>query len=153
MKKQFSLLVIAVMMFSSLAIIPFGFAQPYSGRGGGWRMGNPSWRTYDPATVETIQGEVIGVDTATFGKISGGIHLRVRTQTREEITVHLGPAWYIDNRAVQIQLHDTVEVKGSRTVFGEQPTLIAAEVKKGDRVLTLRDKDGIPVWAGWNRRR
>lgn len=32
-----------------------------------------------------------------------------------------------------------------------QPAVIAVEVRKGDRTLTLRDASGIPVWAGWRR--
>jgi hypothetical protein len=29
--------------------------------------------------------------------------------------------------------------------------MIAADVKKGDEVLMLRDQKGVPVWAGWKR--
>jgi hypothetical protein len=52
---------------------------------------------------------------------------------------------------VKIQPKDTVEVKGSRVTVQGQPALIAAEVKKGDEVLKLRDEAGIPMWAGWRR--
>jgi hypothetical protein len=31
--------------------------------------------------------------------------------------------------------------------------VMAAEVRKGDRVLVLRDAAGIPVWAGWRQAR
>jgi hypothetical protein len=151
MKKQFSSLSIAILTSISLAI-PVAFAQTNNDRCDGWGMGERSWQTYDPATVETIRGEVIDIDTLTStGGMSGGIHLRVKTQTGEDVTVRLGPAWYVDSQAVRIQLHDTIEVKGSRIAFKERSTLIAAEVKKGDRVLTLRDEKGVPVWSGRNR--
>lgn len=29
---------------------------------------------------------------------------------------------------------------------------IAAEVKKGDEVLKLRDENGMPYWAGWRKK-
>jgi hypothetical protein len=45
-----------------------------------------------------------------------------------------------------------VEVTGSRVTFRNKSAIIAAEVKKGDEVLRLRDSNGIPVWAGWRRR-
>jgi hypothetical protein len=32
-----------------------------------------------------------------------------------------------------------------------KPALIAAEVKKGDALLRLRDESGIPAWAGWRK--
>jgi hypothetical protein len=31
--------------------------------------------------------------------------------------------------------------------------MLAAEVKKGDNILVLRDSAGVPVWAGWGMRR
>jgi hypothetical protein len=37
---------------------------------------------------------------------------------------------------------------GSRITYEGKPAIIAAEVKKGDEVLRLRDEKGIPVWAG-----
>ena len=153
MKKQFNSLIITLLMLGSLAV-PVAFAHPGNGRGSGWGMGDQCQRIYNPDTVETISGEVISVDTITTAQgMSGGVHLRVRTQAGEEISVHLGPAWYINNQEIQIQVNDTIEVRGSRIMFEEQPTLIAAIVKKDDQVLTLRDDAGVPVWAGWRRRR
>jgi hypothetical protein len=53
---------------------------------------------------------------------------------------------------VKIEPKDTIEVKGSRTTVAGKPAIIAAEVKKGDELLKLRDESGFPVWAGWRRR-
>jgi hypothetical protein len=46
---------------------------------------------------------------------------------------------------------DESEVKGSRIIFEGKPAIIAAEVIKGDEVLTLRDASGFPAWNGWRR--
>jgi hypothetical protein len=46
---------------------------------------------------------------------------------------------------------DKIEVKGSRVTISGKPAIIAAEVKKGDTILVLRDSAGIPAWAGWRR--
>jgi hypothetical protein len=40
------------------------------------------------------------------------------------------------------------EFEFSRLSPNFQPTHIAAEVKKGDKVLTLRDANGFPAWSG-----
>jgi hypothetical protein len=107
---------------------------------------------YDPKTVETISGEVISVDRITPNKgMAGGIHMNVKTD-KETISVHLGPSFYIENQDVKLQAKDKVEVKGARTTFGGKPAIIAAEVKKGDEVLKLRDDTGFPAWSGWRRR-
>ncbi|OPY62846.1 MAG: hypothetical protein A4E57_03894 [Syntrophorhabdaceae bacterium PtaU1.Bin034] len=47
----------------------------------------------------------------------------------------------------------TVEVKGSRVNLAGKPVIIAAEVRKGEEILALRNDTGIPVWSGWGRRR
>jgi hypothetical protein len=48
--------------------------------------------------------------------------------------------------------HVRIEVKGSRVTFEGKPALIAAEVRKGDEVLKLRDEAGMPLWSGWRRK-
>jgi hypothetical protein len=70
---------------------------------------------------------------------------------KETIQVHLGPEWYIGRLDARIVKGDAVEVKGSRVTVAEKPVIIAAEIKKGDNLLLLRDSAGIPVWSGWRR--
>ncbi len=120
--------------------------------GGGWGPGTSYGRIYNPQTVETISGEVVSVDQMTPMKgMYYGVHTIVKTD-KETISVHLGPGWYIENQDVKIVPKDKVEVKGSRIIFEGKPAIIAAEVKKIDEVLVLRDASGIPVWSGWRRR-
>jgi hypothetical protein len=119
---------------------------------GGWGPGTQYNKMYDPKTVETISGEVTSVDPITPGKgMRGGILMTVKTD-KDTISVHLGPSWYIENQDIKIEPKDKVEVKGAKITFGGKPAIIAAEVKKGDEVLKLRDDSGFPVWSGWRRR-
>ena len=119
---------------------------------GGWGPGSQYNRMYDPKSVETISGEVTSVDRITPAKgMTGGVHMNVKTD-KETVSVHLGPSWYLENQDVKIAAKDKVEVKGSRITFGGKPALIAAEVKKGEEVLKLRDDAGFPVWIAWRRR-
>jgi hypothetical protein len=118
----------------------------------GWGRGSAYTRLYDAKTVETVKGEVVIVQTFTPDKGMGyGVHLQLKTD-QETLAVHLGPAWFIENQDTKIEAKDVVEVKGSRVTFEGKPALIAAEVKKGDETLQLRDPDGYPAWAGWRRR-
>jgi hypothetical protein len=139
----------------SICIAVEAYAQPRGVRwrgSGGWGQGTPYSRMYDAKTVETISGEIVKVDAITPRKgMSDGVHITVKTG-KEEIPVHLGPAYFIENQDVKIVPKDTVEVKGSRITFNGKPAIIAAEVKKGDEVLKLRDDAGVPVWSGWRRR-
>ena len=119
---------------------------------GGWGPQSAYNSKYDPKTVETLSGEVIRVDRITPEKgMSYGIHLMLKTE-KETISIHLGPGWYIERQDTQIKVKDAVQIKGSRITFEGKPAIIAAEVKKGDEVLQLRDETGVPKWSGWRRR-
>jgi hypothetical protein len=119
---------------------------------GGWRADSASMRLYNPKTVETVTGEIIAVDTFKSVKgMSYGVHLMLKTD-KESISVHLGPGWYLEKQDVKIELKDKVEIKGSRITFEGKPAIIAAEVKKGDGLLKLRDENGVPVWSGRRRK-
>jgi len=148
--------VIAMAAVAVFLVAASSFAQPKPGmmwRGsGGWGPGSQYNKMYDPKVVETITGEVTAVDRITPAKgMSGGVHMNVKTD-KETISVQLGPSWYLENQDVKIEAKDKVEVKGARTTFAGKPAIIAAEVKKGDEVLKLRDDSGFPVWSGWRRR-
>jgi hypothetical protein len=120
--------------------------------GGGWGPGTPYGQMYNAQTVETISGEVVSVDRITPVKgMSYGVHVTLKTD-KETISVHLGPGWYIENQDVKVAPKDRIEVKGSRITFEGAPAIIAAEVRKGDDILVLRDASGFPVWSGWRRR-
>lgn len=127
------------------------FAAPWKGwRGsGGWGAQGAYQRLYNPATVETVSGEVTAVERiAPLKGMGAGIHLQLKTD-KETVSVHLGPAWYIERLDTRIEKGDAVQVTGSRVTVAGKPAIIATEVKKGDGLLTLRDARGIPLWSGW----
>lgn len=142
----------AVLAMAGLLVGQDAFAQGMRWKGsGGWGPGSPYGRTYDTKTVETVSGEVLKVDRITpMHGMSAGVHLVVKTE-KGDVSVHLGPQWYLENQDVKLATGDKVEVKGSRVTVQGQPALIAAEVKKGDGLLKLRDEAGIPIWSGWRR--
>jgi hypothetical protein len=145
--------VMAVIAVLALALAPAALAQggPKWRGSGGWGPGSQHGRLYDPKTVETVSGEVVKVERITpMHGMSGGMYLTVKTD-KEEVPVHLGPLWYLENQDVKIAPKDKVEIKGSRVTVQEKPAIIAAEVKKGDQTLKLRDEAGVPVWSGWRR--
>ena len=131
------------------------FAAPWKGwhGSGGWGTHGAYQRMYNPATVETVNGEVVDVQHVTTMKgMDAGIHLQLKTE-QEILSIHLGPAWYIERLDAKIDKGDKIEVKGARVAIAGKPAVIAAEVKKGDDLLLLRDSQGIPAWSGWRRGR
>jgi len=146
-------------LMAVISILSFLFGtESFAQRGmkwqgsGNWGPGTQYGRLYNPQTMETISGEVASVETITPIKgMSSGVHLMVKTD-KETISVHLGPAWYIQRQDMKIVPGDKVEITGSRISFQGKPAIIAAEVKKGTEILQLRDGNGFPVWSGWRRR-
>ncbi|MBI5186236.1 MAG: DNA-binding protein [Nitrospinae bacterium] len=135
-----------------LAVDSFAQGRMWGIRGGGWGHGSQYCAMYDTQAVETISGKVMSVDKITpMRGMNYGIHLMVKTE-KEEISVHLGPGWFLENQDMAIETNDQVEITGSRITYEGKPALIAAEVKKGGNVLVLRDKNGFPAWSGWRRR-
>jgi thiosulfate/3-mercaptopyruvate sulfurtransferase len=53
----------------------------------------------------------------------------------------------------KVEEYRTGHIPGAVDVFygswAVKPVVLAAEVKKGGKVLVLRDTAGVPVWAGW----
>lgn len=146
--KRFTSLFLASVLATSAAAMAAG---PWGGwRGsGGWAMGGPYQRLYNAQTVQTVKGTVEAVATVTPVKgVSPAVQVTLNTDAGA-LPVHLGPEWYVARLDVKIEPGDALEVKGSKVQIAGKDTLIAAEVRKGGSVLTLRDAAGVPVWAGW----
>ncbi len=145
-------LALATMVVVGSGLVSAGTALAQGGMGGRGRGGGGGARMYDPKTVETVTGTVVKVEHIKGQGGGGGIHLVLKTD-KEEIAVHLGPAWYVDKQAVKIAAQDSIEVRGSRVTYEGKPAIVAAEVKKGDQVLKLRDDSGTLLWRDQGRRR
>jgi len=103
---------------------------------------------YSPNMLETVYGDVVSVEKATPGRgMSYGVHLVVKSD-EETLSVRLGPEWYMKDQGFTINPDDKVEIKGHRISDRGEPAIIAAEVKKGDEMLKLRDENGLPFWRG-----
>lgn len=147
MKKWQTTISAAVMVLLCSSVV---LAANWRGSGG-WGMGSTYQRNFNPLTVETIPGTVASVEQTTPMKgMNYGIHIILKAE-KETIEVHLGPSWYIERLDARIEKGDKVEVKGSRVTMAGKVVIIAAEVKKGDNTLILRDSAGIPAWAGWRQ--
>ena len=117
-------IIFATLVVGSLILAPGSTAQ---------RRGMTGDRMYNPQTVETISGVVVSV--GKFGGIKGmsqGIHAVIKTDT-ETISVHLGPAWFIDNQETKISPNDRVEVKGSRITLKANPRSLPLKSPRMDK--------------------
>jgi hypothetical protein len=115
----------------------------------GWGLATQYGQMFNPQTVETIQGEVISVEKFIPLRRMGFGYLVVVKTKDEQIRVHLGPGYYVDQEGFELAPGDSVQVRGSRILFNGEPTIIASEVTKGDQTLRIRTDEGVPVWSGY----
>jgi hypothetical protein len=142
MIRPFRLLVSLSLLSVLLATSSWG--QPGSKPGGG-----PS-SLYNPDTVVTVSGIVVSKTQPSAKGLPQLVYLILKTTTGK-ITIFLGPDLYVDKLPVQIHNLDKIQVTGSQITWEGKPVILAAEIKRGDRVLQLRDPHGVPVWGGQRR--
>lgn len=102
---------------------------------------------YSPNKMETVFGNVVSIEKATSRRrMSYGVHLIVKSD-EETLSVRLGPEWFMEGKNFTIMPDDKVEIKGHRISDRGEEAIIAAEIKKGDKVLKLREENGLPFWS------
>jgi hypothetical protein len=107
---------------------------------------------YNRGRVETLSGTVIEVERLAprrFERLSQ-VDLLLKTEG-QTVMVQLGPQSWLAQQNFDLAPGDWVTIKGSRIDRPRRNLLIAAEVKKGNRVWLLRDENGRPLWARGRR--
>jgi hypothetical protein len=138
-------LVSAIFLFPALA-----FGQMGGGMGQGMGQGMRMMPKYDPATVVTVKGTVQEVQEGMMQsqmthRRGMGLHLTLKTDTGS-LNVLVGPARFVKEKNFAFVKGDQLEVTGSKVKFNGNDAIIAREIKKGDKTLTLRDEKGVPAW-------
>lgn len=106
---------------------------------------------YNPATETTVKGTVEEVRRVSGPRGGpGGTHLILKTD-KETLEVRLGPTTFLEKEKFTFAKGDQIEVTGSKVKIEGADALIAREVKKGGKTLTLRDAQGVPAWSGGRR--
>ena len=102
---------------------------------------------YDTASEVKIKGIVEDI-TEVPGNFDG-VHLLVRTDTGM-VTVRVAPSAFLKEIDTSFKKGDQVQVTGAKAVNATDDQILAREITVGTNTLTLRDDQGIPVWAGWS---
>lgn len=107
-------------------------------------------RLYNPAAETTLRGAISKVSTVTGRRGWNGVHLSMQSEG-QTWDVHLGPHAYLTRSGFSFAAGDRIEVVGSKVRFNGADALIAREVTREGKVLSLRDKQGFPNWSRGRR--
>ncbi len=133
---QRSLRILSLALFAALAFGWVPAAQAQAGH-----------RLYQPSTVTTVQGTVKEVKTFVGGSHGlNGTVLKLKSAAGT-FEVRLGPCAYVMGHGFMFVKGDRIEVTGSKLTLRGHAVIIAREVKKGGKTLTLRDEQGRPAWS------
>jgi len=110
------------------------------------KRGGMKMTRYEVSTEATITGTVEDVLQPQRGRMMG-THLVVKTSA-ETIEVHVGPSNFVSGKGFTFAKGDSVQVVGSKVTIEGKEALIAREVTRDGKTLTLRDETGRPLWAG-----
>jgi hypothetical protein len=135
MLKKLSLMLAVTLMLTGAASL--AGAQTAGGKGAG--------KLYNPQTVEVLSGTIEKMERRQMRRGTHEMLGFVLKTDKESVMVLLGPSRLIDKLAYKPQVGDQVTVKGSRVTRQSRTMIIAAEVRKGDQVMVLRDASGKPV--------
>ena len=132
-----------------------------------WNRYVEAWRA---GPEEEIVGQIEGIETITPGgdDMGRGVVLRVRTRERTrlsegagpgdprqvqeqgggQVSVHLGPYWFVQRSMPDLGPGQQVTVRGVATEWGGQGVVVASEIERGQQRLRVRSEDGAPAWPG-----
>jgi len=115
---------------------------------GGWHHSSAYGRLYFQGSEVSLQGVVIESGSVIpQPHMMQGSQIILRVDSKRYV-VHLGPAWYIQQQGFSLLNGDQITVVGRLIGEGASAFVIASQLTKGEQVFSLRDKDGIPFWAG-----
>jgi hypothetical protein len=103
---------------------------------------------YDASAEKTVAGTVQAVTAVPGGRRGAGLHVTLASGN-ESWEVRLGPESYAKRIGLSLAKGDSIEVTGSADAAHR--TLVAREVKKGDKTFRLRDAEGFPLWSRGRR--
>lgn len=98
------------------------------------------------ATIRIVDGkiaEVVYLPGATSDTASVEIRLQASEQSR---LVRLAPTGFLKGSGLLLREGDAVTVKGFAVSGMEGDLIVATEIRKGEKTVSLRDASGRPAW-------
>lgn len=136
-----------ILMVSFLSVGVAGYSQVKDM--GGWEREGAYDKLYKASELDRLKCRVKKtVEIVPFKGMAPGVALIVEDGDGEEITVHIGPKWYLGD-ATGIARGDELKIRGSWAEIDGREVFMASKIKKGDffELKVRLTKDGTPFWT------
>lgn len=106
---------------------------------------------YDARHEVTFSGSVTGKTKGSAPGYTEGMSILVRSGKTVR-QVELGPSWFVGRQEARIDLGDKVTVTGTPLKVGKrEQVILARQIRRGKKILALRDRQGYPYWSAIRR--
>lgn len=98
----------------------------------------------------TLEGRVRDIASAAGcpGTGCGLLSIDVKSKDGEDVRVYAAPAWFLREKGMNFALGDDVTVSGHYVSESDHSTMLASDLAKGGKKVSLRDDAGRPKWRG-----
>jgi hypothetical protein len=146
MRQPRSMVLAAVVLFPALSFgqapavpaAPEAAVAPHTMPAQPKKMPAPKW---NPATVETISGKLVGV----WRDKHYGVVVGIDTDKDDVVLLSVGPAYFIDPK-ITFAAGDQLEATGSRVHYHEMVEMLVSTLKRGDLTVHVRSAKGKKRW-------
>lgn len=118
---------------------------------GGWEIDGAYNKLYKAVEGDQLKVEVIKVIEVTpLPGMKPGVGLLVKDEGGSEMTVHIGPAWFVKAKDMGVRRGSKIKLKGVWVEIGGKEVFIASKFKdlSNDKEFKVRlTKNGKPFWA------
>jgi DNA/RNA endonuclease YhcR with UshA esterase domain len=111
------------------------------------QSGQRGMHNYNPQTETSVSGTIQEITEHPGHRGGTGMDLTLKTE-QGPVNIFVGPTWFITKQGFSFAKGDAVEITGSKVSNNGQEGIIAREIKKSGKTLTLRQASGRPMWAG-----
>ena len=116
----------------------------------GWERVSRFNSFFNQDSMVHITGEVTNIDRAykPLADMAEGLAVTVKTDDGKSHLVVVGPGWFTQfyKKKWDIAVGDRVDIRGSEVKVDGKPMIMATRGRKGDLEMTVRNRQGRPVW-------
>lgn len=134
------------MLYCNLLAVLLWQAPGLAAEPDAWQASSQYQQLFRSGAIKTVQGRTVRIEPFCpgSGRFSG-IQL-VLDINGQQLSVHLGPQWYVEDQSLPLAYNSIVTATGAMVIFEQVPTMMAMEITTADGVMRLRDADGSARW-------